>query len=430
MKKTLASVFSLGCLVASMASASAFADDSAAAKASGLVTDNAIVSLTAQVESRYSLIDSAYANQFHFFNQVARMGVNINYGRVNAKILGQFNSLNANGEMSSSRAPGQYGAFGVREAWMSYSIMKKVGKYELNTQFGRFVPNGATAYGSDAVKSYWAGVGNFESTDGLVFNMSGTEGVVNYAVQVGAASALPVWAFGPIGSYDTFNTSTVTLATTDVNFGGAPTNKEMAFIANGQASLDLGHELKPEVALAYGSRAKTFIDSVDEVGLIRGDESYLEASAGLRYKSFALGGWYSQLAFTNNKQFTGETSYNADNIAAATPVDYGEVRDVAYGIGVQGDSTLFGMEDFFSKGDSLIFGLGLQWMSQPSPVNANESGNSSMMSSVTAGYQNGVFQASLNYAYFKSDRSVFTSSDQANNNDVGQRAYVMTSIAL
>ena len=428
MKKTLASIFSFGCLVASMSCSNAFADE-AVAKADAVVTDSAIVSLTAQIESRFTLSDSGSQNQLHFFQQIARLGVNINYGRVNAKLVANFKGM-PTGAASSSVAPEDSGVVGVREAWLSYSLMKKLTRYELTAEIGRFLPNGASTYGTDAVQSFWAGAGNFESTDGAAINLVGTEGMVNYTLQAGVASALPVWAFGPSTNYDTFNTGTIAMGATDSGFGSAPTNEKIAYMGSIQVNADLGHDLKPEAAFAYGARKDTIIDNpTDDTTVIQGDEAYFEGSAGLHYKTVALGAWYSQLAFTGNDTVvynTGVPLYSSISTRTKT----GDVRFVTYGVGLQGDSSMFNVQDLWAKGDALTYGAAVQWMAQTSEQNQGTNANDSALYSVSAGYINGIFKTSLNYVYAKADNEVFQSHNVGQMADSGQRVYVMTSISI
>ena len=429
MKKTLASIFSFGCLVASMSCANAFADE-AVAKADAVLTDSAIVSLTAQLESRFTLSDTGAQNQFHFFQQIARLGVNINYGRVNAKIVANYKGNTTSG--SSEAAPSETGEVGVREAWLSYSLMKKLTHYELTAQMGRFLPNSATTYGTDAVQSYWAGAGNFESTDGAALNLVGTEGIVNYTLQLGASTALPVWAFGPKLNYDTLNTGTVALGATDSKFGGAPTNEKMAYMASVQLNADLGNDLKAEGAFAYGARADTIMDDAEEgisttTGVTQGDEAYFETSAGLHYKALAVGGWYSQLSFTGNDTVVYNTAYSSISSRTKT----GDVRFITYGLGAQGDSSMFHVQDLWAKGDAFTYGVAFQWMAQTSEENKGTNGKDSLLSTASAGYVNGIFKTSLNYVYAKADDEVFISQGSTTRkSDTGQKLYVMTSISL
>lgn len=411
MKKILASAFSLGCLVASM---SAQAEE---ATAPAVLADNPVVSTTLKLETRFSLYDTTSEVKQAFFEKKVYLGANVSVGNATGKILLDFRGNNENSENS----PAATGQAGVREAWINYSLAKKLTSYEVSVQLGRFMPNGAQAYGNDPVQNYWAGTYNIDFVDGLALNYTGTFGALNIAAQAGVASALPVWVFL---SNDTMTATTSTIGSDDSSLQGKTNNKELAMFGNVQATFTVNDSIGVEGAFAYGQRNKSRIGTAASIAE-QADLTYFETSAAVRYKSvLAVGGWYSEAKLANATTWDPSTD----------PAVYNSNPDVTtaykvWGVGVQGDTSIFGIEDLVAKGDAFTYGISFQTMGKEG-ASTDNSDNDSTLASLGFGYMNSIFSTSLNYTYFSAKNDVFMQDDVAMKSNNAQRVYLVTTLAL
>lgn len=464
MKKVLSSIASLGCVVAAMSPAISYADAAGAAADSG---DVAKCNCTLKLTSRYAIVDSGTESNFYFLDQVARLGGKVKMGRLSGKLMVGFNGNHINTSPgfnnTQTSTPGDNGGVSassnatagnqvtIREAWLAYNLFEKDG-HSVSAKLGRFIPGGASSYGADPTVDYWAATGNISYNDGVAAEYAGSFGKVDLAVQAAYTNALVVYAFETDASV-----GTSTIGKLDSVWGGTgetPNNKSHALILDAQVSASVNDDVRVEAGAAWGHKANSRLaNGTGANGTYRATLDYMEFSAGVGFKSLVGGIWYSKLAaskfeyLSSNKtdSHAGVTASNAstDSATRGTSKTFS-----AYGIGANGDGTMFGIKGLVAKNDTVVYGVGFQKTSVRGNENTNandpkvgdSSNNDTTMYSAGGGYQNGPFQFTLNWATFTAKNAVFKYRDQAasstssGSSEVGtttsHKVYLMAGISL
>lgn len=450
MKKIALRSLTLASIVAGFVSNSAFAEDAAAAPTASKFTP------TLRVAMRYVLLDSTRKTNFDFLNQDVRIGAKYSDGALTAAARVRFLGNNY-GQHATSNADstGGQGA-GVDTAYIGYDLYKNDDIGTVNFTIGRFFPNGANSYGDDA-QTYWFAMSGYFAEDGVALTYSGKPGGVDLTAQLAVvnsmqlylfkSSTIPgqpgnVWGFSTGGSSSSFRGG----STFNYNGGGDFNNaastsntSDKAFIGSVLANVEAGPGTV-EVALSYGVKNNSIGNTVTNSAtapaastIVANDVQYTEDSIGYNYKDqLKAGVWYSLAMIGVDKNMTdangGATQFAENNGTA-------ENKYSVAGLGIQGDSSLFGMTDVFTKGGLLTYAAGATaFMHRQSGTGAvsdsDAAKNDVTLVSVGGGYTKGKFSTELNVSHFISENNVFLNQGGNAGTDSADFIYLVAGVSL
>ena len=460
MKKIVLRSLTLAAVLAGFMSNSAFADDSAAMQ--GSAADSSKFTPTMYISISYALIDSTRKTSLDFMSQYLYLGGQFTDGALTA--VGQVAFYgNSYGQSSISNSPSSTGqGVGIRQAYVGYDVYKNDSNGTLNVKLGRFIPQGAKAYGSDA-QAYWYGMSGYFPEDGVMLGYEGKLANIDLNAQLSVVNGMQLylysdsgvasyghpananaWTFdmaGPIAAFagsSNFNRN----SGGDFGPGAASSNtSDKAYIASVSGSMDAGRNGKVEAVLTYGLKNNSIANTVVNANtagtrssIIANDVQYTEDSVGYDYKDGQLkaGLWYSRASLGDNKTMSdtngGATSFTEDS---STPKnDYSVV-----GFGAQGNSALFGMTNVFTQGGMLTYAAGVSgYMHRQSGTGAmsdsNAAKNDVTMLSLAGGFTKGKLSTELNYSHFMASNDVFLNRGENNLTNAADVVYLAAAINL
>lgn len=467
MKKLVLRSFAFATVVAGCISTSVFAQDAAAPAANA---DAGKFTPSMSVQARYILSDSTRKTGFDFMSQQLRLGGKYTLGAFSVVGQADFRGNNygdyANGAGSSVGSQ----SAGVRQAYIGYDFAKS-DNGAANVKLGRFIPNMVNQYGDDAMTGWFALSGYFPE-DGVQLQYTGKIGSIDLTAQLSVVNSMQLWLFNGSAPSPDSNVRLFSMtgsgsafkggSSFNGNGGGAFGNdsnyssnsSDKAYIAFLGANVDLGNNNTLELAADYGTK----MNDVDSAGgdatqtpgscttnadgtqtctsvtltpnpATARDVQYMEASAGFNHQDMIkLGAWYSEALVGRHKTLTddngGATSFGND---------YGNPDDFRIaGIGVQGNSKLWGMTDVLAKDGLVTFAAGAQmFMHRWGGLSDSDAAkNDVTMVSVGAGYTKGGFYTELNASYFTSENDVFANSGHNNYTNNAQQVYLVTGFSL
>jgi len=161
------------------------------------------------------------------------------------------------------------------------------------------------------------------------------------------------------------------------------------------------------------------------------DVSHFETSLGYNQDSYAFGGWFQQVnrAKLNVVTSTKDGKFStvaADGTNGAATSDKRINRTV--GVGFNGDSRPFGMENMLQKDDMFTYGFSISQTSERDNAKADsdEKKNDVTQVVVGAGYTAGGFFLELGYDYKKAENKVFSSKNASDDKKTSSgRAYIV-----
>lgn len=449
MKKVMFKTLPVVC-VALGASLAASAQESAKKAAT---ESKAALTPFASVETRYSLMETMNKGQRYFFDQIARVGVELSYGKVVGKFEAGYlgNSKNTqNGPTSSATEAATAGnvvgqGVAVRQAYLGYNFMDSKNA-TFGVDIGRFYPHAATSYGNDALTDYWSAVEAINAVDGLAVNYKGSFDRFNVMAQVVMANSLPLYTFGVTGSSSTTyswtgtgGSSSSNNGTGDSSFGGGSTSKDHSYVAHVGGSYELNKDMGVEAAFTYGMKKKASTGILAGANKTARDEAHMEASVGYNFKSLKAGAWFAQSTLKAVKVDTAsDLSYSTDATGSV------QTKYTVFGVGAQGDSSLFGKSSIFTKGDAFTFGGGYQRHAVKGDETTAVSGanvatvstgagskdNDVSMYTLGAGYQAGPFATSLNFAMFNAKNKVFAKKGVSSDSKKATTVYLAATLRI
>lgn len=394
------------------------------------------VDMGMMIRGRYSLFDSTRKTNFDFFSQTARLNARYTDGMFSGFLEGEFFG-NGNGTH-----PAASDSIGVRQAWMNMNFMSNE-DHTVGVTFGRFMPTSADTYGNDALTGQWSTSG-FQSTDGLMVHYRGAFSFGSLAAQVAMTNGLPIylftgknisgtndWNFDLTGSSLTFGPSET--------FGMKSHSQSKAYVANVAGDIDLSSSTSIEFVVAYGMQKDSPVALNDIVSTppvaadTARDLNYLEASVGYNYeKNFKAGVWYTMANLGETKGTTtlGSASPSYDMTVSSTKDTVTQI-----GLGMQGNSRLWGMTDLMQNDDMLVYGAGAQMFQRrqsgggATPDSDAEKSDVTMFT-VGGGYAKGLASVELNYAYFTAQNNVFFKQDRTGYDSSAHALYLVGLFAL
>jgi len=458
MKKTVLRSLLLATAVASSFSLSALADTHSSE--AGKFTPSL------NVEGRYTTFDSTRKTNFDFLSQRFRLGGQYSQGAFVAVGEAEFRGNNY-GEtaVSSDLTAGQ--SVGVRQAYLDYCLFRSDdSSADFHVTAGRFIPHAAKMYGNDALTG-WFTLSGFLPEDGLGLTYDGKLGSVDLNAQFAVVNSMQVFLYSPA---PTTNTAALSTKTWQFNMSGAgaafaggttfnangagagqgtmgrstdpssasSNTAEKAYIANVGANMDAGAG-KVEVMLAYGMQNND-ISSVGTNGTLgttassatANDVNYGELSVGYNYQNNLKAGlWYSLANIGETRTFTesngGASKFGADN-------GLKNQYSVA-GIGVDGNSKLWGLTNIVSKDDMLTYGGGVEMFMHRQTGTGSYSDSDAAKNDVTmvtlgGGYAKGPWSAQLNLSYFMAENSVFLNQGNNNYNNTAFLSYISFGLSI
>jgi len=464
MKKIVLRSLTLAAVVAGFASNSAFAQDAAMpAPAAAPAADEAgKFTPSMDVSMRYVLLDSTRKTDFDFLSQDLRLGGKYTQGAFTVAGRARFRGNNYGEYAGGSQSTGGQ-SVGVDKAYVAYDVYKNDANGTVNFTLGRFAPNGANAYGDDAVAS-WYGMSGFFPEDGVMLQYSGKPGGASVTAQFAVVNSMQlylykdagvtgqgakVWGFSTGGSSSALKGGSNFNGNGGGDFGsssnGSSNTSDKAYIASVAANIEAGPGAV-EIALAYGMKnndvnspgtAAATNPVTTQSPATANDVQYTEDSIGFNYKDqLKAGVWYSIAMVGSNKTMNdtngGSTQFTEDKTA---PSDNYSVA----GLGIQGDSSLFGMTNVLAKDGLLTYAAGasmyMHRQSGGSGTTAAMSDSDAAKNDVTllsigGGYTKGKFSTELNYSHFISENDVFMNQGNNNFTTTADFVYLVTSFSL
>jgi len=396
------------------------------------------------IEAHYALLDTTRKTAFDFPMQRFRAGAKYHQGNFSAlgevEFLGNSYGEYANGLPNSSSSLGQ--TVGIRQAYASYKAMNNENYGSGTFYLGRFIPTGANIYGNDFLNNTYS-ISGFYPEDGVMFEYSQKYGNLDLTAQLAVVNSMQVllyssgatlsqntWLFSSRGGTVNFTGN----STYDGNGGGdfnstvnadsnaASNSLNKAYIATVSASTEVSQGTVEAVG-AYGIKNEAIGNTVinsnvsGSSSITARDLQYIEASVGYNYqKNLQFGLWYS-LAMASAPRPASDM-VNAGNTQFGTESGSSDNYSIA-GVGIQGNSKMFGLTNILAKDDMFTFSGGAQtYMRRQTGRNSMSDGDAAKNDVVAltagAGYKQNKFYTELDAAWLTASNSVFRNN--GNNN--------------
>ncbi len=420
-------------------------------------TDTANFSPRLKIASRYSLWDSYRKNQMDVFGSTARFGLNYRYKNIFATLEVQAGNPSEAYTNTSSQGyattNGRESLFNVRRANVGLDVYKS-DPASVSFVFGRDRIVSSIVYGPDAMVENIAtnldNISSLTSSDGIGLKYAGKFdfGMINFGI--GSYNNLAA-ATQSTGSGWFGNSS---LVVGDNSFNSSPKTQSRAIQANLNADITAGDGVV-EARVGYGSQTNavnkittTTTSTTDSSGVTTTvytntykvfDVTNTEASLGYNYMNSALRGgvWYQSV--TTSKSQTGVlgATNNIDNYTASTTDDSQTINTV--GVGVTGNSKLWGMSDLLTTGDVLTYSLAYQNANGQlvsgggGTTGVTKFTNSTLTTdfyNVGVGYQLEKFALEFNYAMINASKEIYTDNNGKANATQASIFYLMAKLSL
>ena len=417
-------------------------------------TDAANFSPRLKLQSRYSFTDSYRKNELDLITATARFGLNYRYKNVFGTLEVQAGSPTEGFTNTSSESVtttnGRESVFDVRRANIGLDLYKS-DPATVSFVIGRDRIVASLVYAPDALTQILAtnldNVSSLTSSDGLGLKYAGKFdfGMINFGI--GAYNNIAV-ATQSTGSGWFGNTS---LVQGDNSFNSSPKTQSRAIQANLGADINAGDGIV-EARVGYGSQSNavnkiTATSTTDATTLVTTytntykvfDVTNTEVSLGYNYMNAALKGgvWYQSV--TTSKSQTGVlgASNNIDNYTASTTDDSQTINTV--GVGVTGNSKLWGMSDLLGSGDALTYALGYQNSTGllvsggGGTTGVTKFTNSTLTTdlyNVGLGYMQEKFSLEFNYAMINASKEIYTNNDGKQNQTSANLFYLVGTLSL
>ncbi|MCA2959724.1 MAG: hypothetical protein IOD12_05690 [Silvanigrellales bacterium] len=297
-----------------------------------------------------NLTDSSRANAPDFFQYITRFGLKVSEGVAKA----QF-ELNVNGngaQKSDAKDSTSYDTVTIRRADVGLDLPSKTG-----VRFGRYRLGNPEVWGMDATYS----VDGFGGSDGVLV----TQGIDisegnSITLKAGVANALSVpssenYAYG--ASSPTWNSdSKAILGAIDAKFAGVSAG--VYFGIDGKQKVS-----KESAAVVDDTKTTTVNEAKAAVLANYRPATHIEAALGYNLDGIGGGVAFQQITLGEVKSYANEGGKLKDGKTVET---FGKGDDVQPGknkvtntlisVGVNGDSSLFGLTGIVQTGDKLVYG--------------------------------------------------------------------------
>lgn len=330
-----------------------------------------------------NLTDSTRANAPDFYQYITRFGLKVSEGIAKA----QF-ELNVNGnaaEKSKSKDSDTYNTVTIRRADVGLDLPSKTG-----VRFGRFRLGNPEVWGMDATYT----VDGFGGGDGVLV----TQGIDisegnSITLKAGVANALSVPSAENYAYNGTsWNTnSKAILAAIDAKFSGV------------SAGVYIGTDGKFKAAGAKtvaNDPATPADESLTSTPELYRSATHIEASLGYNLDGIGGGVAFQQITLGDSKSYTNEGGKLKDG----KTVTKGKDTSTLISVGVNGDSSLFGLTGIAQTGDKLVYGGSVALKSERNSESKGAAKDAEKDADVTqfvvgGGYNAGGFTLELDVAY-------------------------------
>ncbi|WGL59219.1 hypothetical protein QEJ31_11870 [Pigmentibacter sp. JX0631] len=413
-------------------------------------TDFSNFSPRLKLQSRYSLYDSYRNNQSDLITNTARFGLNYRYKNVMGVLEVQAGSPSdtytqasksstTTGSSTTSTTNGSQNLFQVRRAFIGLELVN-MEPATVSLIMGRYRFVASQVYAPDAITQILAtnldNVSSSTSSDGLIAKYAGKFDFGKVGAEFGVVNNIAVAKYST-GSSWFGNTSIVS---SDNSFSAAPKTQSRGMQGVLTGDIDVG-DGTVEARFGYGMQNGA-VTSVSASTYTNQDVTNLEASAGYNYMKGQIKGgvWYQ--AVTLAKAQTG-TIVGVNNVPAYTTVtsptaDQDSQNISTIGVGVTGNSKLFGITGLLADGDAFTYGIGYQNVNGQEATGGGSNGvtaftNQSLQISqynVGVGYNQGVFNLELNYAMSSANYEIYTNNDGVAKEKTASIVYLVGTISL
>lgn len=394
-----------------------------------------------KLQARYSLSDSYRKNQMDLITTTARFGMNYRYKNVLGVIEMQGGSpSDAYTNSTGSAAPtdnGQQSLFVVRRANMGLDVYKS-DPATVTLVVGRDHQTASIVYAPDALTQVFAtnldNVGAAQGQDGLSLKYAGKfefgklSAILSYAnnLAVSKQSIGATW----------FGASSVVVG--DNSFSAAPKSQSRAMQAIATADIPVADGVV-EVRGLYGSQPNAVTKVTSSTSYSSQDVSNAEVSVGYNYKESAIkaGLWFQTVDLGKTQNSSGTFTTNDISYVNGSSNDAATINTI--GVGVVGNSKLWGMSGLLADGDALTYAIGYQNANGQTVTGGGGTtgvtafSNSTLTTdiyNVGIGYNQGNFNLELNYAYANANYAIYPGSNGVINETNANILYLVGTLVV
>ena len=408
-------------------------------------TDFSNFSPRVKLQSRYSLYDTYRNNQSDLIKNTARFGLNYRYKNVMGVLEVQAGSPSdtytqasesstTTGSSTTSTTNGSENLFQVRRAYIGLELLN-MEPATVSLLIGRYRFVASQVYAPDAITQILAtnldNVSSSTSSDGLIVKYAGKFDFGKVGAEFGAVNNIAVAKYA--GGSDWFSNSSIVAG--DNSFSAAPKTQSRGMQGVLTGDINVGDGIV-EARFGYGMQNGA-VTAVSASTYVNQDVTNLEASAGYNYMQGQIRGgvWYQ--AVTLGKAQSG-TIVGVNNVpvytTATSPTADQDSQNIStIGVGVTGNSKLFGITGLLADGDAFTYAVGYQNMNGQEATGVTAFANQSLQISqynVGLGYNQGVFNLELNYAMSSANYEIYTNNDGVAKEKTASIMYLVGTIAL
>jgi hypothetical protein len=396
-------------------------------------TDAANFTPRLKLQSRYSLSDSYRKNQMDLISTTARFGMNYRYKNVLGLIEMQAGSASDGYTSSSSSTPtdnGRQSLFVVRRAHIGLELYK-TDPATVTFVLGRDHLSGSVTYAPDAITQILStNLDNVSATtgeDGLSLKYAGKYEFGKVSAVLGYYNNMAVSKNGTGSGW--FTASSVVYA--DNAFNAEPKSQSRAMLGIVTADISAGEGVV-EVKALYNSQPNA-VTKATSTSYTSRDVSNAEVSVGYNFKDKSLKGgvWYQSVTLGDTQTSSGTFTTNDINYTNSNSNDSQTIN--TFGVGVVGNSKLWGMTGLLADDDMLTYGVGYQ--NADGQLLSGVAGFSKEklttdFYNVGIGYQQGNFNLEFDYANANANYAIYTNSSGDINEKSANIFYLVGTLAV
>lgn len=403
-------------------------------------TDFANFSPRLKLQARYSFWDTYRNNEMDLITATARFGINYRYKNVFGVLEAQAGSASDTYTQASTTTPsttnGSQNLFIVRRAYVGLDLVT-MDPATVSLIAGRYRFVSSLVYAPDAITQNLAtnmdNVSSATNSDGLIVKYAGKLDFGKIGVEAGYVNNIAV-AKQSTGSSWFGNSSIVT---GDNSLASAPKTQSRGVVALASADINAGDGIV-EARVGYASQTNA-VTRVSSNTYTAQDVSNIEASAGYNYLQGQLKGglWFQTVTLGKSQSGTINGVNNISNYTASATDDSQTITTI--GVGVTGNSKLFGMTNLLADGDALTYAFGFQNANGQlvsgggGTTGVTAFANQTLQTNIVnvgAGYLQGPFTLELNYAMTSANYEIYTNNDGIAKEKTASILYLVGTISL
>lgn len=415
-------------------------------------TDFSNFSPRLKLQSRYSLYDTYRNNESDLITNTARFGLNYRYKNVMGVLEVQAGSPSdaytqsskANTTTDGTTSNGSQNLFQVRRAYIGLDLVS-MEPATVSLMIGRYRFLASQVYAPDAITQILStnldNVSSSTSSDGLIVKYVGKFDFGKVSAEYGVVNNIAVAKYATGSGWFT-NTSIVA---GDNSFNAAPKTQSRGMQGVLTGDINVGDGVV-EARFGYGMQNGA-VTAVSANTYVNQAVTSLEASAGYNYMQGQIRGgvWYQAvtLAKAQSGAIVGVNNVPVYTTATSPTADQDSQNISTIGVGVTGNSKLFGITGLLADGDAFTYGIGYQNVNGQEASGGETVGglatgvtafsNQSLKISqynVGLGYNQGVFNLELNYAMSTANYEIYTDNSGVQNQKSASLVYLVGTISL